>query len=467
MHQSNDKILNKVDSALMRGALLEPGRRVIAAVSGGADSTALLHLLLELGHRVEAAHFDHHTRNGESARDAEFVGAMAARLGVPFHAGGADVPELARARGRSFEECAREARHAFLRRTAETSGCGVVALGHHRDDQAETVLLHLLRGAAGRGLAGMAPVRTEGGVRLVRPLLDCTHAELCAWLTARGIAWREDATNADPAHARRNRVRHELMPALARDYNPQLGEALARLAAAQRLDNALLETLLDDECARLGLPPERAEAAGAGALAALHPALRRRWWARQFAGWGARMDGARIDAAEDFLQSARTGAWLDAGHGMQLYLGRDAILFVPRRDVSDAEITLAVPGETAALGRVFRVARKPVSALPPGGPRAWCSPTRQVFDAARVAGALRVRTRRDGDRFRPLGMEHTRKVQDCLVDRGIAAPLRDRVPLLVADNGILWVVGCMPAADAAVTAKTRELLEVEVTHEGE
>ncbi len=468
MKCTHDSLLNTVHAAIMRDALLEPGQRVIAAVSGGADSTALLHVLAVLGYRVEAAHFDHHTRQGESARDAEFVRDMAARLDVPFHAGGADVGAEARAAGRSFEDHARHARYAFLCDVASRTDCGVVALGHHRDDQAETVLLRLLRGTAGRGLAGMPPVRLEGPVRIVRPLLDCTHAELCAWLTARGVPWREDASNADPDHARRNRVRHELLPALAREHNPSIRDALARLAHAQRLDNGLLEELLDRECGRLNIGPGMPEQIPVSALLSMHPALRRRWWVRQIERLGGKPYWSHVDAADGFLAGAKVGERMDLGGGVFLYRGRGIVSFtVPRTGLPTEVTVLAVPGKTKALGRVFSVTLKPADSLSPDGARAWCSPERQVFDAARVSGALCVRTRRPGDRFRPLGLNGTKKLQDYFVDRGVPEPMRDRVPLVTADGTILWIVGHMPSANAAVTSETEQLLEVEVRYAGE
>ncbi len=469
MKHSQDRLLNTVRAAIMRDALLEPKQRVIAAVSGGADSTALLHVLLDLDYAVEAAHFDHHTRRGESARDAGFVRDMAAGLGIPFHAGGADVAAEARSVGCSFEDHARRMRYAFLCRVAEKTGCGTVALGHHSDDQAETVLMRVLRGTAGRGLAGMLPARMEGVVRIIRPLLECHHRDLCHWLEKRGGAWREDATNADPEHARRNRIRHELIPQLARDYNPGIGDTLAGIARAQRLDNALLEDLLDRECARLGLGPETPEQIPVEALGKLHPALRRRWWVRQFERIGSAVSWAHIDSAEfGFFWKAKVGDYWDIGGGNLLYRGRGTISFtLSRPETPPEEQALAVPGETAALGCIFRVTLQPAAALPPGGAKACCNPSRQVFDASRISGPLHVRTRRPGDRFRPLGLNGTKKLQDYFVDRGVPGPSRDRVPLLTAGDAILWVVGHVPSAAAAVTEKTSDLVQVEVRHAGE
>ncbi len=468
MKNSHDRLLNTVRAAIMRDALLQPKQRVIVAVSGGADSTALLHILHRLEYRVEAAHFDHHTRQGESARDAEFVRDMAAALGVPFHTDDAEVAAEARVAGCSFEEHARAVRYAFLCGVADETGCGTVALAHHGDDQAETVLMRVLRGTAGRGLAGMLPLRTEGAVRIIRPLLECHHHELCHWLAKHGIAWREDATNADPEHGRRNQVRNKLMPELQRDYNPVVRDALASLARAQRLDNALLEDLLDRECARLGLGPKTSEQIPVAALAQLHPALRRRWWVRQFERIGNWADWAHIDAADCFLAGGKVGDYWDLGRSVFLYRGRGFLSFTERKAETPKEDTvLKVPGETVALGCVFRVTLKPGGALPPGGPKAWCNPTRQVFDAARISGPLRVRTRRVGDRFHPLGLKGTKKVQDYFVDRGVPAPSRDCVPLLTANDTILWVVGHAPSAEAAVTDATKDLIEVEVHRAGE
>ncbi len=463
MKNSQDSVVEAVHAAILRDGLLEPGQRVIVAASGGADSTALLHVLAELGYRVEAAYFDHRTRGGESARDALFVRDTAAALGIPFHTDGADVDGDARSAGRSFEDQARHARYAFLRRVAGETGCGVAAVAHHLDDQAETVLLHLLRGTAGRGLAGMAPFRTEDGMRIVRPLLGCTRAELRAWLRGRGISWREDATNADPHHALRNRVRHELLPALSRGYNPAISRGLARLAHAQRLDNELLDRLLEQECVRLNIGPVTPEQIPVSVLLSMHPALRRRWWLKEIERIGARPHWAHIDAADTFFAQAGVGERLDMGGGVLLYKGRDSVTFTTSRtDTARTDAALAVPGETTVLGRVFSVSLRPASDLPPGGARARCAPSRQVFDAARVCGALRVRTRQPGDRFRPLGMHGSRKLQDYFVDRGVPEPLRNAVPLVVADDGILWIVGHAPSADAAVTPETEQLLEVEV-----
>ncbi|HET7294814.1 MAG TPA: tRNA lysidine(34) synthetase TilS [Vicinamibacteria bacterium] len=206
-----------------------PGETIVAALSGGADSVALLDALLETGRRwgfrVVAAHLDHGLRSA-SASDAEFCRNLCARLGVPLHVGAADVRGRARRDGAGLEAAARLERHAFLRRIAEAEAAAAIAVAHTRDDQAETFLLRLLRGA---GSAGLGAMRPRAGT-LIRPLLDVGRRDVLEHLQARGLEWREDETNADLRFAR-NRVRHELLPYLERHFNPSIRESLARTAA--------------------------------------------------------------------------------------------------------------------------------------------------------------------------------------------------------------------------------------------
>ncbi len=227
-----------VSRALRAAGRPAPGEALVVGLSGGADSVALLDALALLRGprrlRLVAAHLDHGLRPS-AAEDAAFCRALCARLGVPLREGRADVRARAAREGRGLEDAARRERYAFLRRVAREEQAGVVAVAHTRDDQAETLLLRLLRGAGAAGLAAMRPRRG----RLLRPLLDVPRDEVIAHLRARSLEWREDPTNADPAHLR-NRVRHELLPYLERRFNPAARAVIARAAA-----------LLADEAAHL------------------------------------------------------------------------------------------------------------------------------------------------------------------------------------------------------------------------
>jgi len=218
-----------VDRALQAAGLSLHGRTIVVGLSGGADSVALVDALASLrrrrGFRLVAAHLDHGLRSG-SRDDAAFCAAFCATLDVPLRAATADVrARAARERG-GLEQAARRERYAFLRAVREEEGAAAIAVAHTRDDQAETLLLRLLRGAGATGLAGMRPRAGD----ILRPLLDVSRADVLDHLRERGLAWREDPSNADPA-PRRNRVRHELLPYLEARFNPEIRAALARTAS--------------------------------------------------------------------------------------------------------------------------------------------------------------------------------------------------------------------------------------------
>ncbi|HKB10978.1 MAG TPA: tRNA lysidine(34) synthetase TilS, partial [Vicinamibacterales bacterium] len=226
-------LLAEVRRCIAQHELIPRGAGVLAAVSGGSDSIALVHMLRELEHEGDLrllgiVHFNHQLRTAADA-DEQFVHGVADRFGLPFFAGRGDVAARARLQRRSIEVAARAARYEWFERARATAGADLVALGHTRDDQAETVLLRLTRGAGPRGLAGMHP---RNG-RIVRPLLGCRRDELRAWLGARQLLFVQDSTNADVAIPR-NRVRAELLPLLAARFNPAIVDVLADQADLAR-----------------------------------------------------------------------------------------------------------------------------------------------------------------------------------------------------------------------------------------
>lgn len=457
-----DDFAERVLSAIRKYDLLVPGQRVMAAVSGGADSVCLLYVLRDLGYALEVAHFDHQTREGESTADAKFVQELAGRLSLPFHLDTLPVEEQARDSALSFEEYARKARYAFLTRIAVARDCPAMATGHHADDQAETVLMRIIRGTSPRGLAGIPRLREEEGVRIVRPLLDCTRDEILAFLERRGLAYCTDRTNEDTQYLR-NEVRHELLPALCRDYNPKVRDALLRLGELQRCENELLDSLarsFAEECTQADGAIDRKR------FAEGHPALERR--AVLLVAWRYGVDCPfdRVDAAVRFIAEGRTGKQFDLGGGLFLRNTRRTTEVVAPGGspelVDAAEVRLEVPGSTVAFGRIFNVT---FSDAPPAGDLAqYCSPTRQAFDADAMGDELALRHRRPGDRFMPYGMTGSKKLKAYFNDIGLPVWERDLQLVLVAEGRIAWIVGHAIDAGVAVTAQTRRVLEVEVTH---
>lgn len=452
-----DTCVKHVQAALRDFAMLSEGDRVLTAVSGGPDSVCLLHILCALKFPVEAAHFDHQTRGGESAADAAFVRALADKIGIPFHIESRPIAEECEGLEDSFEQHARRARYEFLVRTAKARGCAAIATGHHADDLAETVLMRVLRGTTASGLAGIPPVRVADGVRIVRPLINCTREEILVYLSAHDLSYRIDRTNEDTRYVR-NKVRHELLPYLTQEYNPQIRAALIRLSESVRCENDFLNAAAETAFEECG----SAEGMDRLSFAKFHPALQRR--VILILAWrhGVDCPFERVRDAVEFVAAAPTGARFDLGEGLQLVNGRAHTQVVrepppPDRD----EVVLALPGVTGAFGRIFKTGY--LDRLPDQRLAAYCSPSRQVFDVDALGEHVTVRRRRPGDRFVPYGMSGTRKLQDYFVDLGVPVWERDEQLLVLGDDRIAWIPGHAVSAHAAVTADTRRILEIEVT----
>ena len=315
-------MLDDIQRSFDRNAMARRGALVLVAVSGGADSIALLHALVHLrarfGLRLAVAHLHHGIRGAAADADARFVQRCAQRLGLPLVTERADVPRHARAEGVSLEMAARAARYAFLARAARQLHAAAVAVAHNADDQAETVLLRLARGAGPQGLGGMDPVSRQGGLKIIRPLLGVSRPAIIAFLKAHRLRWREDASNRDP-HFLRNRVRHEILPLLERRLNPQIRTALQRTAEVLREENKFLERL-----ATQALPqhtgPDR-PTLSVTRLAALPLALRRRalrLWLSAAGVEPEQLDYAAIAVALALLAQKRGTKSVDLGGGWKI-----------------------------------------------------------------------------------------------------------------------------------------------------
>jgi len=447
--------------------------RVAVAVSGGSDSVALFWLLhalapdlgLELAGLI---HVNHQLRGAESDGDEVFCRRLADRMGLPIAATGVDVAADARARRVSMEVAARDARYQFFETAARDLGATVIVTGHTLDDQAETVILRLLRGAGTRGLSG---VRARRG-QVARPLLHVRRAEARDYLIARDEAWRDDASNLDTAIAR-NRVRHELMPVLE-SLAPGAAIVLARTARlAQDDENYLMEAAIKNRPALVVSEegPGRPVELDAGTLSLLPPALARRLIRALVAqvAPGAGLSAAHLEAVLGLAGTDKPAGHLDlAGLTAQK---RGAVLSLhPRADAPEsvsnpvgsnawAPRALDVPGSVAVPeASVMISATRGTAAVEWGALGAGAA----AVQMQSIRLPLFVRNRRPGDRLRPLGAPGRRKLQDVLVDRKVPRGERDRVALVVdADDKIVWVAGLTVAHDCRVTAPEDGVLILE------
>jgi tRNA(Ile)-lysidine synthase len=425
-------LLDQVRRFIRRHALMRAETRVLAAVSGGSDSVALAHVLRDLDAAGDLrlaglAHFNHQLR--ASAEDDERLAAGVARsLNVPFVVDRGDVAARARNEHRSIEDAARASRYEFFDRARAEAGADVVALGHTRDDQAETVLLRLVRGAGPRGLSGMHPRRG----RIVRPLLDSRRVALREWLDERRIPFADDESNRNVAIPR-NRVRAELLPLLEARFNPGVVDVLADEAELAREVWAWMEA----ECERFGSDLDVAR------LRAAPPALARLvvWRTLNAASGGRPVSFNHVEAALRLIEHADASVDLP---GQRVQRIGPRLVLTPRgANASHVETlfeySLSIPGEVT-VPEVARVVSAETSAVVPG---AALSSERQAVVRRDLCGpSLVVRNRRPGDRFRPIGLGGRKKLQDLFVDRKVARRARGEVPIVADSTGrIVWVAG--------------------------
>src|SRR2546428_5367396 len=374
--------------------MLAGGEAVLVGVSGGADSVALLHLLIALAPswrlRLHVLHVDHQLRP-DSARDGDFVRALGARLGVPV-----DVAAVTVDRRESLEAAVRTARHTALEAWAARVGAQRIALGHTADDQAETVLMRLLQGAGIRGLAGIPPVRGQ----IIRPLIEVGRAALEAELRRADLSWVEDPTNRDPKFLR-NRIRHELLPLLADSYNPEVATALARVATLARDTVSTLDRAAAAELDRLGVLGDQTVTLPLDQLQS-----RPRQIAAEVLRQGARRLGSRAPLRAWAHRGLRRVLATPAPRrpfrlgGITIEVSCGLVRLAPTSPPSLPDRAVSVPGRTElpeiGLALEARLAAADGYAIPRESSRA-------AFDADRLAGPLAVRARRPGDRLVPFG----------------------------------------------------------------
>lgn len=497
-------VTRRVESLVARAArahtLWRRGDTLVVAVSGGQDSLCLLGALLALRARAHpdapgelvVAHLNHGVRGDEGAADAAWVAAFAARLGLRSVVETADVAAEARRTHRSPEDAARRLRYAFLRRVRAEVGATAICVGHTLDDQAETMVMSFVRGAGLAGLAGMAYLERE----IARPLLDVTRAETLAYCLAHGWQPRVDRTNADLS-IRRNRVRHELLPALAA-INPNIVRTLVENGRLIEQDERYLEAQTDAVWAAVvhDLGQESITFA-VPALRALPLALRHRVLrhaAIALAGHDHTLSARNVDALDAAVERKASGGTVELPGGMRAVREYDRLIVArmpaeardaadaPVRRAADEAIPLPVPGvvELPALGWRVRAWRseRPAGLEADEGPEPPNVPsfsraadltgelghaeTRAHLDAEAASGELWVRTWRAGDRFQPLGLPVEKKLQDVFADAKVPRALRRRIPLVCNRAHILWVAGLRIDHRARLTRDTSAVLVLQL-----
>ncbi|HEV1995307.1 MAG TPA: tRNA lysidine(34) synthetase TilS [Candidatus Acidoferrum sp.] len=479
----------RILSSLKKQEMMRPGDRVGVAVSGGADSVALLLLLLELREKLgivlSVVHFNHKLRGKASDADEAFVAKLAAKHGLEFHSAAVDVAKKAKNERANIEDAARRARYDYFRSLAESGTCTRIVVAHTADDQAETVLAHLLRGTGLTGLGGIHPVAGP----VIRPLLSVRRSELRPFLRARKQAWREDATNRDTKRMRA-RIRRKLLPLLQKQFQPAIVEHLVTLAELAREDEAFLDAMAEervrvlvqkkDERARIGIDnllgprkkkefytenTERTEdTEKTEGTRALSKRMVRRI-VESVKPRAGQLGAGHVEAVLELARNGQNGSSLPLPGGIEVRRERDALVF---QAVENAEVQTAhrAPREyeykidlangtrgvgIKELGCVFRLR---VIDWPPK--RVETSTSGAVLDRDRLRFPMVLRNWHPGDRLRPQGHRSAHKLKRLLNEKRVSRWERDGWPVLTSDGVLVWARGFTAAAEFAADEGTRE-----------
>lgn len=474
----------RVFRTLADAGMFTGGETVVVGVSGGSDSMALLHLLVRLNEanglnlRIHAAHLNHQLRSTESDADAEFVSARARALRVGCTVEASDVHGRSRKDGVSIELAARRCRYEFFERLCLKLEACMVMLAHHADDQVETVLFRILRGTGMRGLAGIRavrPIRHGSGIRVVRPLLAVGRGELDAYVADRNIPFRIDISNESSMYAR-NRIRHELLPLIREQFNPQVDEALARLCEQARA----VEEYLHETCTRM---LESLIVEHNNRQLVLHvPSLTRRPRIIQTQlirevvlrlGLGeGELASTHLNAVADLLAGEEGSKEIHLPGGLRVSRRYSRLVFesVGSSETTgppEQEILVSTDGTTplSAFGMELRIDSMDADQAMIAdylGRRAdrerFCY--EEWFDAERVHPPLTARPRRSGDRFFPLGSPGMKKLSDFFIDEKIDASEREKLVILCDQLGPIWIVPLRIDDRVRLTRQTRKVLRV-------
>jgi tRNA(Ile)-lysidine synthase len=474
--EHKESIIRRTWTLIEKHHLLPKGGALVVGVSGGPDSVCLLHVLATLSEQLKAqlhvAHLNHSLRGTESDADAEYVSQLASSLGVPATVDKQDVAAYRSEHHLSLEEAARELRYGFFAKIARSMGTDRVAVGHTADDSVETILMNLIRGTGAQGLQGLRPLSLRNSssgspLTVVRPLLAMGRSEVETYCQKHQLAPRTDSSNLSSRFLR-NRIRHELVPWL-QSCNPNISQGLLNTADIIAEEQNFLREQLTGIWDNVVTEHEGQLVLHTKAISALQPAIQRCLLREVFV----RTFGDAKDIESKHIEKAREALLLPSGKsvslpkGLTFYVEYNRILvglntsFEADLPSLEPERRLRVPGHTLLPGwhveaNIEERHKLPWTEAPCHGPSV-CSDT-AYLDLEVAGGDIVVRGRRPGDRFQPLGMGCTKRLQDFMVDAHIPRVLRDRVPLICSRHQILWVMGWRIDERAKVRESTRQVL---------
>jgi len=453
-------VFPKVKKIIEKYSMISPGDKILVAVSGGPDSVCLLHILNRLARDMSlvlhVVHINHGIRKRESRREEKFVKQLADGVGLPITAKSLDVPSYARRKKLTVEEAGRDMRYRALESLATKLGIKKIALGHTASDQVETVLMHLLRGSGPQGLSGMAPVRSLGSSSIIRPLIEINREEILKYLKENNLTFCLDSSNRRTEYFR-NKIRLKLLPLLRKNYNRNIEGALLRLSEISKEENAYWDSVVERvfhnvismESGKISVDFKR--------FLRYNVVIQRRVLHRLLGGI---VGLGQIEAIRGLAHKSSQGKRICLGKKFSVRKEGNFLTFSssPEGRFKRFDYPIRVPGKNEIRELDLTVNTRILSSHPVSHRVANTA----YFDVDKVNWkGLALRNRREGDRFRPFGLRGTKKLSDFFIDRKISRSLRDRIPLLVDGDDILWVLGIQRADKARITEDTRKVLEVQ------
>jgi tRNA(Ile)-lysidine synthase len=467
-----DPLILKIKKTIADHKMIEPGDCVLLGVSGGPDSVVLLQSLFalkdELGIELAVAHLNHSARGEESDRDAEFVRDLGEALQIRTQAEKIDVAAHQASTKGSFQETARHLRLEFFQKMMRQMDANKIALGHTLDDQAETVLMNLLRGSGLKGIGGMSPVRHP----YIRPLFDCSRSEIMDFLKDKKIPYCRDSSN-EKSDYLRNRIRLELIPFLQEKYNPRITENLFEASGIFRADNDYLKTLEDQEFKRAVSKFEKNETLTMDIerFTVLPLALKRRLVRKgieSIKGDLRRISFFHIQEVLHLFEKAQKGKCIGLPDNLEILCLGDRVEFKRIHESAPSILSsdegqssgwikpLIIPGETSVEKAGLTLKAEIIDSADTG---VSGSADQAFLDFDKTGGDIRVRFFQAGDRLKPLGMNGTKKLKSLFIDEKVPQEIRSTIPILTTgDNDIIWVYGTRIAHAYRVTSDTSKIL---------
>jgi tRNA(Ile)-lysidine synthase len=461
-NMKNIDVVEKLKATVNRFGLLEKGERVLVALSGGPDSVALLYGLLNLKpeYRLElyVAHLNHKLRGVESDEDEKFAKKLASGLKLKFFSKKVDVRREAKKRKLSIEETAREVRYRYLERLADRVGANKIALGHQADDQAETFLMRLVRGAGAAGLSGM-PVRRD---KIIRPLIQIKRKEIERFLEINQIPFRLDSSNY-LTDFNRNKIRLKLLPVIKKEFNPRIVDSLNRAADIISLQQGYVQKISEQILKRIGKKRKGKVVIDAKRFVRLDTCLQReiiRICINDLGGDISQLSFELVDRTLNLTGKRRSGKRIKLDKSVWFEVGSSELaLFL--EEEKEYSCSIKLPGKSVLKDRNLMIESKLLNGRSQRENLFEYNQNVSFLDWEKLTPPFVLRSRKKGDRFKPLGMKGTKSIADFLIDAKVSRHWREDVPVLTSKGRIVWLVGHRISDEFKVTGKTKKVLRLE------